>query len=92
MKAEIVNGYLKVDDDNKWCPFSEEHTSLITSHGKPVESSVVHKASCGIWCALFQRKTWDLNGQVNKDTAYLNCGCGSSYDLLQIPEEENKGG
>lgn len=87
MVVEIVNGELVVDNIKKECPFGT-HKFITTSQGKEVV-----RPWCGTWCALFQRKTWDLNGQVNKDTAYLNCGCGSSYDLTEVDtENKNIGG
>lgn len=81
MAAKIVNGHLTVDNVKKECPFTTTHTSLGV------------KSFCGTWCALFQRKKFDLNDTCIKDTVYLSCGCGSSYDLTEVDtENKNIGG
>ena len=78
MAAEIIDGHLTVDNVKKKCPFATiNHPTVF----------------CGTWCALFQHKKFDLNDTCIKDTVYLSCGCGSSYDLTEVDtENKNIGG
>lgn len=86
MAAKIVDEHLTVDNVKKECPFSV--IQIKTNSG-----ITTIRASCGTWCALFQHKKFDLNDTCIKDTVYLNCGSGSSYDLTEVDtENKNIGG